>query len=572
MSTKVIAFDCEARGLDWFDHDHRAFMYTWADEAGEYMAREGDEEAIREFTDALREADVLVAHNFPYDAHQVRESLGLDVLTLGKQIRDTLMESQVLHPSGQQRVKHGLKDLAQIYLRHDAKAEEDAIAQAAKDIGLRTLKQTGAYYDVDRAYPEMMARYAVMDARHTFDLDSMFMPKASGAEQKIIDLEMSVMPILIRAEAKGVAVDTHVVQRLKAEYYTAQNEVYELLVETLGEDIEGKDLADKLIEAGVPLTRRTPTGTLSTNAYALAQFEDDYEIIGQLQEYRRLTKFLSTYIGALDGRAVVHPSFRQNGAWTGRMSCSRPNLQNFPKRAGKEVRATLIPRPGCAFVVCDYESIEARLLAYYLGDDSYRQLIEDGHDPHAWMAAQIHGGEPADYAKGTPGQPLRDSAKNTTFAIMYGAGGPRVADMLKIPIPDAKSLISQIKGTLPGWWDLQRRVKNKVETLGHVNTIYGRKQMVSREKSYVGLNALIQGSAADIFKLGLVEVASAVEPYGAVPLLFVHDEIVVECPAEAAINVELAMHTAMTQPGVDLGLRPRLSVESSITEESYACA
>lgn len=572
MSTKVVAFDCEARGLDWFDPDHRAFMYTWATADGEYMAREGDEAAIRAFTDALKSADVLVAHNFPYDAHQVRESLGLDVLKLGTQIRDTVMESRVLHPSGQQRVKHGLKDLAQIYLRHDAKAEEEAIAQAAKDIGLRTLKQTGAYYDVDRAYPELMSKYAVQDARHTFDLDSQFMPKATDADIKIIDLEMRVMPILIRAEARGIAVDQKCVQRLKSEYTETLALVEVELHQQLGEDFEGADLAEKLIAHGVPLWKKTPTGALSTNTFALQQFEDDHEIIGQLQEYRRLTKFLSTYIGALDGREVVHPSYHQLGAWTGRMSCSRPSLQNWPKRAGKSVRATLVPRPGHAFVVLDYESIEMRLLAYYLNDPGYRQMIEDGMDPHAWMAANIHGGQMEDYLKGTEGEPLRSQAKNTLFAIVYGAGAPRVADMNKMSREDAKSLISKIKSSLPNWWDLSKRIRSKVETLGYVNTVVGRKQVVARDKSYVATNALVQGSAADIMKLGVVAVDKAVHGFGATPLLFVHDEILVECPAHNAEACLEVMRNAMTQPGRDLNLSPSLSVEGSITEESYACA
>lgn len=568
-----ISFDTETKGLDWWSPDEQAFLASWADEGGEYVADLADPEARERFIAALRAAKTIVCHNLPFDVHQTRETLGIDVLELGAELHDTHIKSVVLFPSSRQSGPggHGLKHLSKVHLRADAGDAEQDIERMAKEIGLRTIKQTGAYFDVWRAYPDVMEHYAALDARFTYDLDDKFTPQL-GALKQVYDLEMAVMPVLIRAEAKGVAVNQPYVQELKAQFTTDLEAVQARLVETLGEDFEGAKLADILVELGVPLWRKTPTGQVATHVFALQEFEDDHPVIGDLQEYRRLTKFLSTYIGALDGRDVVHPSFMQVGAWTGRMSCRRPNLQNWPKRAGKEVRATLVPRPGHAFVVCDYESIEIRLLAYYLGDPDFRQLIEDGHDPHAWMAANIHGGEMSMYLKGTPGEAERAVAKNTLFAIVYGAGAPRVSDMNKIPVEEARALIAKIKSSLPNYKRLQARIRNKVETLGYVNTVYQRKQIVPKDKGYVGLNALIQGSAADIMKLGIVGVDAAVKDLGAVPVLFVHDEIVVECPSEHAEECARRMELAMVQPGIDLGLKPALSVEGSITDKSYADA
>lgn len=244
-------------------------------------------------------------------------------------------------------------------------------------------------------------------------------------------------------------------------------------------------------------------------------------------------------------------------------------MQNIPKRAGKEVRSMFVPRPGHAFVVCDYDSIEIRLLAYYMANERFRQLIEDGHDPHAWMAAQIHGGEPADFAKGTDGEETRNVAKNTLFAITYGAGAPRVSDMNQISREDAKALISKIKGSLPGYHRLQGRIRKKVASVGHVNTLFGRKQIVKKDKAYVGLNALIQGSAADIMKQGLVHVASTVAEYGATPLLVVHDEVVVETPIENAERV-----LELTEQGMRdaYDLTPSLEVSGGVVTTNYADA
>jgi DNA polymerase-1 len=256
-----------------------------------------------------------------------------------------------------------------------------------------------------------------------------------------------------------------------------------------------------------------------------------------------------------------------------------------------------VPREGHAFVVCDYDSIEVRLLAYYLGDPGFRELIAEGHDPHAWMAMNLEGGSMDDYLKGTPGQPIRDKAKNTLFAITYGAGGGRVSDMNKLdpgpwydedhpaivaareqgrywPKPgwqykEGRALVKKIKGALPGYHKLNRRVRSKIETVGYVTTIMGRKQPVKPDKSYVGLNALIQGSAADIMKQGLVNVAEAVAPLGGIPLLVVHDEVVVEVPTERAQECLTLTEAALVGAH---DLNPALKVTGSVVTTSYADA
>jgi DNA polymerase-1 len=570
----ILAFDTETKGLDWFDPDQQAFMATWADADGEYSADLSDPAEVGRFTAAIEAADVIVCHNLSFDANQTFATLGIDVLD-GKVVHDTDLLSRVLYPEGQragERGGHGLKNLAKVHLRADADGPEEAIKEMAKAIGLRTLKQTGAYYEVYRAYPDVMTEYAVMDARYTYDLFTKFLPQL-GDLRRVYELEMAVAPVIIRAEQRGVQTDQVACRQLKEQYTAELEQVHEYLLDTLGESALGgagseQALIEALLEAGIPLHRKTPTGQLATNIFALQEFEDDYEVVGKLSEHRRLEKFLSTYIGALEGRDVVHPSFRQAAAWTGRMSCTRPNLQNIPKRAGKEVRSVLVPRPGHSFVVCDYESIEVRLLAYYLGDDDYRELVANS-DPHAWMATHLHGGTIDMYLKGTPGEDLRAQAKNTLFAIVYGAGAPRVSDMNKIGLEEARDLIAKIKSALPGFRRLQQRVRNKIETVGHVNTIYGRKQVVNRDKAYVGLNALIQGSAADIFKLGVVNVERAVKPLGGVPLLFVHDEIVVEVPTEHADECLRATEHALISAHE---LSPRLAVSGSVVHTSYAAA
>lgn len=579
---KTVAFDTETRGLNWFDEDERAFLATWADEAGEYKADLSDEAQVGQFHDQIKAAQVIAGHNLKFDIHQARETLGIDVLELGAELHDTDLMSRVLHPEGQNKSRsgHGLKENAKVYLRADAADDEEAIKAMGKSIGLRTIKQKGAYYDIWRAYPEVMEQYALMDARFTYDLLEKWAPQL-GDLKRIYDMEMKVLPVLVRAEARGVATDQEAVRELKQRFTQELQVVHEYLARELGEQAlggEGSDeaLIEALLKHGIPLYQKTDTGKLATNKFALQEFEKDFELIAKLFEHRRLERFLTTYIGAVDGRDVVHCNFGQCSAWTGRMSCRSPNLQNLPKRAGKEVRAVFAPRPGHAFVVSDYESIEPRLLAYYLGDAGYKALIAEGRDPYAYAAVRVWGGEMGDYLKGTSGEPRRSLVKAIQLAISYGAGARRVAAMLRdvdyecddIDI-EAKRIISAVKAALPGYYKLMKRIRDKIERVGYVNTIMGRKNPVNKEKSYVGMNALIQGSAADIMKQGLVNVDAAVTPLGGIPLLVVHDEVVTECPIEVAEQVRDAQERAMIAAW---NLDPPLSVESSIVTTSYTDA
>lgn len=571
MST--IAFDTETKGLDWFNPDQQAFLVSWANGIGSFHTAVDDEEGMKSFKAALHTADTVVAHNLAFDVHQLRATCGIDLLTSGKQLVDTAHLAQVTLPerrNGEGEAQgYKLKNLCKTYLGDDSKDAEDAILEMGKKIGLRTMKQTGAYYEVWRAYPAEMEHYAREDARMTLALYHALKTKVTDKTEVVWNLELATAPVLIEAEQHGVAIDQSKVTPLVVEYTRRQTEAHAELVETLGEEaLEGDQaMLAALLAHGVPLHRRTPSGELATNKFALAEFEDAFPVLATLSEHRQASKFLSTYVGPMVDRDTVHPSFWQMGAWTGRMSCSRPNMQNIPSRAGNEVREMFVPRPGHCFVVADYDAIEVRLLAHYLNSTEYKELIREGLDPHAWMAAQIHGGEMDEFLKGTPGEKQRTEAKNVLFAIVYGAGGPRVADMLGIDIKAARDLIRTIKTTLPRYLELTRRIKQKVELSGYVTTIAGRKQSVKRDKSYVGLNALIQGSAADIFKFGACNVADAVKPFGARPVLFVHDEIVVETPLEQADDV-----LAATVAGLNAAwpLDPPLAVTAKIAYNNYA--
>lgn len=581
----TLAFDTETRGLDWFRPEHRAFLISWADEAGSDVCTVDDAEGVARFRAAVARHDTLVAHNLPFDVHHVREAIGLDLLTSGHRLLDTDILARVAVP--ERRTGEGdnngfrLKGLSKTYLRSDAQDAEEAIMELAEAAGIK-LKSDGGYYDTWRAYPHEMEHYAKVDTELTRDLLPVLLNKLPDRARDVWNLERTVQPYIIRAEQTGVRVSQDAIVPLKQQYEDQAEATGAFVRAELGDEaLEGSHaLLEALLKHGVPLHRTTPTGDISTNKYALAEFEDRFPVLKALGEWRTATKFLATYIGPMIDRDTVHPTFWQVGAWTGRMSCSRPNMQNIPARAGSEVREMFVPRDDHSFVVCDFDSIEVRILAYYLNDERYRQMIEEGLDPHAWMSTKIAaagiepwaaiGYELEDFIKGSKGEKARTDAKNVLFAIVYGAGAPRVADMLGIDKQQAKELIAAIKAALPGYLALagyRGRIRRKVETTGFVTTLKGRKQPVNKDKSYVGLNALIQGSAADIMKLAVTAVAEATDTFGAYPVLFVHDEIVVETPTEEASRVLLVTKAAMEAAHT---LTPSLKVTGCIAHNNYA--
>jgi len=571
-----LAFDTETKGFGWYDGE-TAFLGSWADAKNEYVANLLTADGAQEYENALKSAGTLVGHNTSFDVHQTRATLDYDILSQGAVLHDTDIKARIAIPTGQRKGSYKLKDLTATFVNEEAKAESEAIDEMAKSIGVSLKETPEAYYLVWRAYPDVMELYAKKDARYTYDLDTYLDTQLDPADQSY-GIEQEVIPILTQAEATGVKIDQEVVQKLKAEYEALEQEAREPLIETFGSEkaLKGEGskqaLLDALLELGVPLYRKTKSGELATHKWALQEFTEQFPILDTLMEWRKYDKFLTTYINPVDGRDVVHTSFKQCEAWTGRMSSARPNMQNIPKKAGKEARSMFVPREDHVFVVYDYDSIEVRLLAYYMANEAYRKLIREGLDPHAYMAGQIHGRPMEEFTKenATPeDRLLRDIAKNTMFAISYGAGAPRVADMNQIPKAEAKELIKKIKKSLPGYYRLNSRIRKKIESVGYVNTAFGKKQVVDKEKAYVGLNALIQGTAAQIMKRGLIQVHEATAHLGAIPLLLVHDEIVVECHKDAAEEVSALMPDALCTA---FDCDPPLQVEGGIVTTNYADA
>ena len=566
----VLAVDTETTGLRWWD-DGEPFIATASDFDRDYLYTWTEPGDCQKLRDAILAADILVFHNASFDIHVLVHN-GIVTLeeVFAKEIHDTdLLARCVL---GADNGPFGLKRLATEYLDGDAGLPEHAMRECMVSLGIiRKTDQKdvgdGAYYKTWMAYPAIVEEYAIKDTRYTHDLFTLLLDKATEDNLKVYELERAVMPVIIGMEHKGVKLDPGKVAGLKAKYERVRQECFEKLYELNGyEEINfdsNPQIADFLIRQGVPLRDTTPGGEIRVDKWALEKFEETYEAVAILADYRQAGKFLSTYIGPMEGREVVHPNFWQIGARTGRMSCSNPNMQNIPVRSGPEVREIFVPREGYVFLVADYSSIELRLAAYYMNHDKLWKIIEEG-DPFLWLGEQIYG---------TPNQdewPVsRSKLKNGYYALTYGAGGPKLASTIGggMTAEQGKALAQNMKSALGGpYRQLNKRIREQIEAQGFIKTLGRRTQHVSPDKSYVGLNALIQGSAADIMKWGLVNAAEALKEFDGYPVLVVHDEIVAEVPAQYAEEALVSLCKAMTDATDVLNLK----VSGTIATHSYA--
>ncbi|MBI1799948.1 MAG: DNA polymerase I [Candidatus Eisenbacteria bacterium] len=368
------------------------------------------------------------------------------------------------------------------------------------------------------------------------------------------DLEHPLIDVLYGMERAGVAVDPRVLSEMAAE---AAGEIARLEAELgalAGEAVNlnsGPQLAKLLFEKfALPSGRRTRSG-YSTDSEVLEGLADQHPFPRLLLEYRALAKLKSTYLDALpaqvdsaDGR--VHTTFEPTGAATGRLSSSRPNLQNIPIRTpqGRSIRRAFVAESGGILIGADYSQIELRVMAHLSGDPRLIEAFRAGEDVHASTARRIFG-----VTSGELDPRLRSRAKIVNFGVIYGMGGRSLATQMGIPLADAKEFIRGYFQVYAGVREYLDRTLEEARSRGWVATLMGRRRYLPQLRSSNGLersnaeraaiNTPIQGSAADLVKLAMLKVRAALAGAhpGARLLLQVHDELLLECPAAHADRV-----------------------------------
>ena len=367
------------------------------------------------------------------------------------------------------------------------------------------------------------------------------------------DVELPLCPVLYRMEKEGIAIDQDQLAQFGQMLTERIDDCEKLIYGYSGGPFNinsTKQLGELLFEKlGLPPVKKTKTG-YSTNADVLEKLKDKHPIIPAIMDYRMLTKLKSTYADGLtkalcaDGR--IRTTFQNLVTATGRLSSTEPNLQNIPVRTdlGAEIRKMFVPKPGCVLVDADYSQIELRVLAHIAGDETMQNAFISGQDVHTVTAAQVFGVEPENVTS-----LQRRHAKAVNFGIVYGISEFSLAEDIGVSRWEAREYIDNYLANYRGVRDYMKQVVIDARERGYTETLYGRRRYIPELKSSnfnirsgaerIALNTPIQGTAADLIKLAMIRVDSALrENFPAAKLLLqVHDELIVECPAEIAPQV-----------------------------------
>jgi DNA polymerase-1 len=447
---------------------------------------------------------------------------------------DTMIAAYLIDPEA----PNGIRELARRELGVTVARHDDAVPG-------KTRGPQPAFDEID---VERAATFAASDAELALALRDRFEPRlaAEGLERLMRDVEMPLERVLAGMETHGVLVDIPTLEGLGRDAERQLKELEGECKQIAGRDfsIRSRDQLEKILfdELKLPVVKRTPKGGRSTDADVLEALADRHTLPARILTYRELDKLKGTYIDALPryvnpSTGRIHTRFDQAVAATGRLSSSDPNLQNIPIRTefGRAIRAAFVAPPGHVILSADYSQIELRVLAHLAGDAELIDAFSTGADVHARTAALILG-KPQDQVTADE----RRAAKTINFGVIYGMGDSALAKQLGIPREQAARFIAAYFERYAG---VARFMESTVESARQgeaVRSLLGRRRFLPNlhsanralrfEAERIARNTPIQGTAADILKLAMVELGREGATPNARMVLTVHDELVFEVP------------------------------------------
>ncbi len=521
-TTSTNALDAEIVGLSLAVKEGEAFYIPMPAEREKATTRL---ELLREIFE--NEETEIVGQNIKYDI-TILGNYGIEVK--GK-LFDTMIAHYVLQPE----LYHGMDYLAEIYLDYDTIKIEELIGEKGKN-----------QKNMRDVPPAKVCDYACEDADVTLKLKNILEKeiRQEGLEELFYNIEMPLVPVLAYMERNGARIDTAALKETSTLFGKRLADIEEEIYNLAGEPFNiasprqvGDILFGKLKIVDKP--KKTKTGQYVTSEDVLAQLQNRHPIVKNILQHRGLKKLLSTYIDALPSlvnprSGKIHTSYNQTVTATGRLSSSNPNLQNIPIRDedGKEVRKAFVPDDGCMFLSADYSQIELRIMAHLSGDKNMIEDFRSGYDIHAATAAKIYKKPIEEVTKDE-----RRKAKTANFGIIYGISVFGLAERMNVDRREAKELIDNYFETYKGVYDYIEKCKQEAKANGYVETIFHRKRYLPDINSHNAVvrgyaernavNAPIQGSAADIIKVAMINIYRRMkaENMRSTMILQVHDEL-----------------------------------------------
>ena len=529
---EIFSLDTETTGTDPITAELVGMSFSFAKNQAFYVPvpadRQEAEKIVKEFKELLENPKTLkVGQNIKYD---------MTVLSnYGVEVQGPMFDTMIAHYVLQPELRHNMDYLAEIYLHYQTIHIEELIGSKGKNQGnMRNLS------------PEAVCNYACEDADITLQLKEVLEKelKENGAEPLFYDIEMPLVPVLAYMERNGVCVDTEALKETSRHFTARMKQIEEEVHQMAGMEFNisspkqvGEVLFDKL--KITDKAKKTKTGQYVTSEEVLESLKNKHQIVEKILDYRGLKKLLSTYIDALPQlinprTGKIHTSFNQTVTATGRLSSSNPNLQNIPIRNedGKEIRKAFIPEEGCEFFSADYSQIELRIMAHLSGDKNMIEAFQEGDDIHASTASKVY-----KIGLDEVTREQRSKAKTANFGIIYGISVFGLAERMNVPRSEAKELIEGYFQTYPQVKEYMDMSIAKARENGYIETIFGRKRFlpdISSHNAVVrgyaernAINAPIQGSAADIIKVAMINIYRRFkdEDIRSKMILQVHDEL-----------------------------------------------
>lgn len=511
LTHKILSLDTETTSTDAIGAELVGLSFAVKENEAFYVPIPGNQQEaqkiVNEFKHIYEDTSILkVGQNIKYDIN-VLANYNIDV-------KGNMFDTMVAHYVLQPELKHNMDYLAEVYLNYKTVHIDELIGQKGKNQkNMRDLFPTDVY------------EYACEDADVTLQLKNVLEQKLK--EEKVEDLfykiEMPLVPVLAYMERNGARINTISLAETSRLFTERMNRIEAEVHQMAGHSFNiaspkqvGEVLFDEMRIVEKP--KKTKTGQYVTSEEVMQNLKGKHPIVDKILEHRGLKKLLGTYIDALPElinpkTGKIHTSYNQTITATGRLSSSSPNLQNIPIRDddGKEIRKAFIPDDGCLFFSADYSQIELRIMAHLSEDKNMIDAFNSGYDIHAATAAKVYKKQIEEVSREE-----RSKAKTANFGIIYGISVFGLAERMNVPRSEAKELIDGYFETYENVKAYMEKSKELAREKGYIETIFNRKRYLpdinSRNAVVRGyaernaINAPIQGSAADIIKVAMINI------------------------------------------------------------------
>ncbi len=535
MRQTAVCFDTETTGIDTLHAELVGMSFSYEKGKAFYVP----------FPENQQEAQILIDKFKPFFENDAIEKIGQNIkydlkilakygVTIQGKLFDTMIAHYLINPD----MRHNMDVLSETYLKYAPKSIEDLIGkkgknqQSMRDVALEEIKE-----------------YAAEDADITLQLKEIFSPILDKAETKKLfdEIEIPLIPVLAAMEMEGINLDANFLKSMSIDMQKDIDLFEQKIYETAGEKFNlaspkqlGDILFDKL-KIGGAKQKKTKTGQYATGEEVLSYLANEHQIVKDILEWRQMVKLQSTYIDALPNQVDiktgrVHTDYMQTVAATGRLSSNNPNLQNIPIRTerGRLIRKAFIARDeNYSLLSADYSQIELRIIAALSGEENMIKAFQNNEDIHKSTAAKVFNVPLEEVTK-----EQRSNAKTVNFGIIYGVSAFGLSNQTSLSRKESAELIDAYYATYP---KLKSYMSNQVDFArehGYVQTVLGRRRylkdinsanmMVKSGAERNAVNAPIQGSAADIIKIAMINIHKKLtsENWKSKMLLQVHDELV----------------------------------------------